>query len=331
MDTTNSLNPLCTHLILIHLFVASWILIASQTIVGTLPGYPGAEGYPGGRSSPSFGLALGDLVVSNILPSSLKCGPLNIRIGNFVNDVPELQLDPNSWTKLANIIFLDASTLTGYSYATTVEAAPSSDTLSASKTTEFIRKGYVVGNPLTNKIGDINSRFEFAYQMALISKELFEPEYYYAMLWANNKDVMKALNVRKGRVNESWLCNVDMVYSHGDRSMPLYEFNVLSSVVYHELLTKRKCRALIFSGDHDMTVPPVGTQEWIKSLNLTVTDSSWDAWYSNVQVAGFKSTYAHDNYSLVYATVKGGGHEAPAYKPKEYFDKVSRWFANKPI
>lgn len=30
------------------------------------------------------------------------------------------------------------------------------------------------GNPLTNKTGDINSRLEYAYRMALISEELYE-------------------------------------------------------------------------------------------------------------------------------------------------------------
>ncbi|GKE92487.1 peptidase S10, serine carboxypeptidase, alpha/beta hydrolase fold protein, partial [Tanacetum coccineum] len=42
--------------------------------------------------------------------------------------------------KLANIIYLDGPTLTGYSYTTTDEAAYSSDTLSASQTAEFVRK-----------------------------------------------------------------------------------------------------------------------------------------------------------------------------------------------
>ncbi|PWA49491.1 Peptidase S10, serine carboxypeptidase [Artemisia annua] len=278
-------------------------------------------------------------------------------------------------------------------------------------------KGYMAGNPLTNKSGDINSRFEFAYQMALISKDLFEStkedcngeyaeandknmlcisrinevnkrvrdinisqilepvcdnsttklvqtvnairigkqrslrenpirivhaqpslkdtfcqaDYYYAMLWANNKSVMKALNVRKGSVTEELLCNMDMTYDYGYTSLPLYEFNVQSSFVYHEELSKRNCRALIFSGDHDMKVPHVGTHNWIKSLNLTITKVNWDPWYSNGQVAGFKTTYAHDNYSLVFATVKGGGHTVPQYKPKQCFDMVKRWFAHESI
>ena len=53
-----------------------------------------------------------------------------------------------------------------------------------------------------------------------------------------------------------------------------------------------------------MMVPHVGTRNWIKTLNLTITDSNWDAWYANGQDAGYVTTYAHDNYSLAFATVK---------------------------
>ncbi|GJW68638.1 retrotransposon protein, putative, ty1-copia subclass [Tanacetum coccineum] len=39
-------------------------------------------------------------------------------------------------------------------------------------------------------------------------------KYYCTTLWANNKDVVEALNMRKGMVNESWLCNVDMEFNY---------------------------------------------------------------------------------------------------------------------
>lgn len=475
--------------LLILLWAAFSTSILSENIVENLPGYPGplpikletgyigvgedeavqlfyffveSEGNP--EDDPLIIWLAGGPGCSNLHAFFFEIGPFKIKNGIFIDGVPALQMDPNSWTKLANIIYLDGPTLTGYSYTTTDEAAYSSDTLSASQTAEFVRKfvkdhprflknpfyvtgisysgivipmvteeiyegneqgldpivnikGYIAGNPLTNKSGDINSRFEFAYQMALTSKDLIEstkyacngeyaladdsnllcmsridevnkrvkdinrshilepncdsttnllevvnpkrtgnkrrvlenlvkmlhepslkdtfigcqPDYYYATIWANDKKVMKVLDVRKGRVEEQLLCNLDMKYQYGYISLPLYEFNVISSVVYHEKLMKRNCRALIFSGDHDMMVPHIGTLKWIQSLDLTITESDWDAWYSDDQVAGYKTTYAHNNYSLVFATVKGGGHTVPQYKPKQCFDLVNRWFDDKPI
>ncbi|GKA22346.1 serine carboxypeptidase-like protein 18, partial [Tanacetum coccineum] len=51
-----------------------------------------------------------------------------------------------------------------------------------------------------------------------------------------------------------------------------YTPNVLSSVDYHRRLSDKKDRALIYSGDHDLMVPYLGTVSWIESLNLPVVD-----------------------------------------------------------
>ncbi|XP_024966264.1 serine carboxypeptidase-like 13 isoform X2 [Cynara cardunculus var. scolymus] len=122
-----------------------------------------------------------------------------------------------------------------------------------------------------------------------------------------------------------------MEYNYGVRSTSSYEFNVQSSVVFHQKLSKRNCRALIFSGDHDMMVPHVGTRNWISSLNLTIADSNWDAWYVNGQDAGYKTIYERDNYSLAFVTLKGAGHTAQEFMPEECFEMVKRWFSHRPI
>jgi serine carboxypeptidase-like clade 1 len=469
--------------------LCSSTLTASQTIVKTLPGYPGPlpfkleTGYIGVGANESVQLfyyfvesegnpvedplmiwLAGGPGCGTLRAFFYEIGPMRIQYGNYMDNVPALALDPHSWTKVANVIYLDAPTLTGYSYTTDPESVGSSDTASAFQTAEFLRKfvrdhpkflknpmyvtgisysgivipiiteelykgndeglepfvniqGYMGGNPLTDKTGDINSRLEYAYRVALISAELFEAtrkdcngdyaeadsnnlrcmldinevnkrvgdiniqqildpdcdsatnlvrdgnpvtmgnrrtlradpikmlparstlkdtfcrgDYYnYATLWANDENVMRALGVREGTVKEWLLCNLDMKYNYGKPSTPQYEFNVRSSVAYHERLTKRNCRALIFSGDHDMTVPHVGTRIWINSLNLTITSDNWAAWYVDRQAAGYKTTYARDNYTLAFATVKGAGHTAPEFKPAECFELVKRWFANRPI
>ena len=40
------------------------------------------------------------------------------------------------------------------------------------------------------------------------------------------------------------------------------------------------------SGDHDMYVPSLGTQAWIRSLNYSVTDD-WRPWMIGDQIAGY--------------------------------------------
>nr|GEW08073.1 peptidase S10, serine carboxypeptidase, alpha/beta hydrolase fold protein [Tanacetum cinerariifolium] len=64
---------------------------------------------------------------------------------------------------------------------------------------------------------------------------------------------------------------------------------------------------------------------------LSITDSNWEAWYANGQEAGYKTTYGRDNYTLAFVTLKGAGHTAPEFKPRECFEMVKRWFAHKPI
>ncbi|PWA49612.1 peptidase S10, serine carboxypeptidase, Alpha/Beta hydrolase fold protein [Artemisia annua] len=488
-QNTSSLVTMSTLFLVFIVLLCSSTLIASQTIVKALPGYPGPlpfkleTGYIGVGANESVQLfyyfvesegnpeedplivwLAGGPGCGSLRAFFYEIGPMQIQYGNYMDNVPALALDPNSWTKVANVIYLDAPALTGYSYTTNPESVRSSDTKSALQTAEFLRKfvrdhpkflknpiyvtgisysgivipiiteelykgndeglepfvniqGYMGANPLTDKTGDINSRLEFAYRVALIPVELYEAttkdcngdyaeadsnnlqcmldinevnkrvgpinmqqildpdceqasnlvrggnpvtmgnrrtlradpikmlparstlkdtfcrgDYYnYATLWANDENVMKTLGVREGTVKEWLLCNLDMNYIYGITSMPQYEFNVRSSVAYHERLTKRNCRALIFSGDHDMTIPHVGTRTWINSLNLTITTDNWAAWYVNGQAAGYKTTYARDNYTLAFATVKGAGHTAPEFNPAECFELAKRWFANKPI
>jgi len=40
------------------------------------------------------------------------------------------------------------------------------------------------------------------------------------------------------------------------------------------------------SGDHDMKVPFLATQAWIRSLNYSIVDD-WRPWHTNDQVAGY--------------------------------------------
>ncbi|XP_021822254.1 serine carboxypeptidase-like 11 [Prunus avium] len=119
--------------------------------------------------------------------------------------------------------------------------------------------------------------------------------YLFAFIWANDKIVQDALNIREGTIKDWERCNQSLSSSYTD--------DVSSSVDYHRNLTKKNLRALVYSGDHDMLVPYVGTQEWIRSLNLSV-DYNWRPWLVNAQVAGYTEAYTKKAYTLTFATVK---------------------------
>ncbi|KAL6270654.1 hypothetical protein ACE6H2_027565 [Prunus campanulata] len=293
-----------------------------------------------------------------------EIGPIMFNYANSSGNEPTLVLNPYSWTKVNNIIFLDQPVGAGFSYAKSWQGYETGDISSAAHTYEFLRKwledhsqflknplyitgdsysgitvpvivqevsngnevghepplnlkGYVLGNPLTEPTYDFNSRIKFAHRMALISDTLYEStktnckgeyvqvdpsnapcvenlqevtenyNYLLSFIWANDKTVQNALHVREGTIKGWEKCNQSLSSS--------YTGDVSSSIDYHRNLTKKNLRALVYSGDHDMLIPYVGTQEWIKSLNLSV-DYQWRPWYTNA--------YTRKAYSLTFVTVK---------------------------
>ncbi|XP_059647897.1 serine carboxypeptidase-like 18 [Cornus florida] len=147
--------------------------------------------------------------------------------------------------------------------------------------------------------------------------------YNYALsyMWANDKSVQQALGVREGTVKEWLRCNKDLAYTK----------TVSSSLAYHQyLLYNTNYRALIYSGDHDMNIPYLSTHAWINSLNLSISQD-WKPWFVDAQVAGYSMKYYYHGYHLTYATVKGGGHTASEYKPKECLAMLYRWLAYYPL
>ncbi|TKY71231.1 Serine carboxypeptidase 18 [Spatholobus suberectus] len=142
--------------------------------------------------------------------------------------------------------------------------------------------------------------------------------YLFIYVWANDKEVQEALHVRNGTIQEWDTCNKSLSYV----------YDIISSLDYHRNFTSEDLTAIIYSGDHDLIFPYVGTEEWIQSLNLTVSsDEEWRPWFVDGQVAGYTGIYRMKKYSITFATVKGAGHTAPEYKPKPCFNMIRRWFA----
>ncbi|GLT75375.1 hypothetical protein SLA2020_471060 [Shorea laevis] len=140
---------------------------------------------------------------------------------------------------------------------------------------------------------------------------------YLCNIWANDISVQKAIHIRKGTVTTWIRCN---------RSLP-YEKDVQSALSYHLYLNTRGYRALIYSGDHDMLVPYLGTMSWIKALNFSIVDD-WRPWMVDGQVAGYSREFKNN---FTFATLKGGGHTAPEYQPRECFAMFKRWISGESL
>ncbi|KAK1269779.1 Serine carboxypeptidase-like 3 [Acorus gramineus] len=135
--------------------------------------------------------------------------------------------------------------------------------------------------------------------------------------WANNDTVREALRIQMNTVEEWVRCDYDVPYVQ----------DISSSIPYHHILTTRGYRALVYSGDHDLSLSHVGTQAWIKTLNFSIVDD-WRPWSVDGQVAGYTRSFANN---LTFALVKGAGHIAPEHRPKESYNMFERWIFHKPL
>ncbi|KAK7258043.1 hypothetical protein RIF29_32439 [Crotalaria pallida] len=136
-------------------------------------------------------------------------------------------------------------------------------------------------------------------------------------IWANDENVRKALHIREGTKEEFLRCNKTLAYTTDKKSV----------VEYYGNLTNANLQALVYCSDLDMSIPHLGTQLWIKSFNMSLHDK-WRAWFVDGQVAGFTEIYKmKEDHYLTYATVKGAGHVAQTFKPKEVYQMIDRWFS----
>ncbi|KAJ0048529.1 hypothetical protein Pint_17087 [Pistacia integerrima] len=154
------------HVILLLLLVVTNLVSSdSYSIIKTLPGFPGnlpfklETGYIGvghldneqlfyyfiesERSPEDDPLLLwltGGPGCSGFSGLVYEIGPLSFDYKNSGEKLPTFLLNPYSWTKVANIIFLDAPVGTGFSYAKSWQGYNMTDTLSAALTYSFLRK-----------------------------------------------------------------------------------------------------------------------------------------------------------------------------------------------
>ncbi|KAG7651555.1 Peptidase S10 serine carboxypeptidase [Arabidopsis thaliana x Arabidopsis arenosa] len=134
--------------------------------------------------------------------------------------------------------------------------------------------------------------------------------------WANDATVREALQINKESIGEWVRCY---------RTIP-YDNDIIGSMPYHVNNSISGYRSLIYSGDHDLEVPYLGTQAWIRSLNYSIIDD-WRPWMIKNQIAGYTRTYAN---KMTFATIKGGGHTIE-FKPEEASIMFQRWINGQPL
>ncbi|PKA49679.1 Putative serine carboxypeptidase-like 52 [Apostasia shenzhenica] len=133
--------------------------------------------------------------------------------------------------------------------------------------------------------------------------------------WSNNNLTKEALHIKEETVGEWQRCR---------RDLNNYTYNMGSSVPYHLDLMSRGYRALVYSGDHDLDVPFIGTLEWMRSLNFSVIQE-WHSWHAGGQVAGYSVLFSNN---LTFATVKGGSHTPADNTPMQCFAMFERWISH---
>lgn len=95
----------------------------------------------------------------------------------------------------------------------------------------------------------------------------------------------------------------------------------MSVVPYHANLSFKGYRSLVFSGDHDLMVPVIDTEAWLRSLSYPIVDD-WRPWFNTEdQILGYTRTYANN---MTFATIKGGGH-TPEFMQTQSRVMFYRW------
>ncbi|CAI0464508.1 unnamed protein product [Linum tenue] len=159
------LNSLCHLLVILHPFWLS-LAAAAESTINYLPGFDGPlpfdleTGYIGvgeaeevqlfyyfvksernPEEDPLLLWLTGGPGCSSFSGLAYEVGPFRFQQAEYNGTLPTLVYNPNSWTKVASMIFIDSPVGTGFSYVTTNSSAiRPGDIVQVSHAQEFLRR-----------------------------------------------------------------------------------------------------------------------------------------------------------------------------------------------
>ncbi|GLJ45175.1 hypothetical protein SUGI_0950870 [Cryptomeria japonica] len=141
----------------------------------------------------------------------------------------------------------------------------------------------------------------------------------YVLTYLNTPKVQSALHANVTSLPYVWTeCSNVLSYNSLDVTTML--------PVYQRLIAAR-LRILVYSGDVDATVPVTSTRYSINALNLPI-EKAWYPWMDgNIDVGGYSVIYK----GLIFATVRGAGHQVPSDQPSRALTMTKYFLAGKPL
>ncbi|XP_021729924.1 serine carboxypeptidase-like 9 [Chenopodium quinoa] len=172
------------------------------------------------------------------------------------------------------------------------------------------RHGYVLGNPVTTKYLEDQTKVEYAHRVSVLSDKIYESAK--GRCHGDYRPIAAKGNAQCKKNLETASKCID----------PIENEFVLESKCFHPSPDKW-CR--------DICMPYMFTLKWMKKLNVVPNDVYWSHWFLYGQVAGYVTEYSNDIYNLTFTKIKGAGHVAPEYKPRECLAMFQRWITFNPL
>ncbi|XP_060217405.1 serine carboxypeptidase-like 40 isoform X2 [Lycium barbarum] len=242
-----------------------------------------------------------------------------------------------AWNHAANILFLESPAGVGFSYSnTSSEVESNGDRNTALDNVIFLlnwmqrfpeyknRDFYIAGESYAGhfvpQLAELILQHNKLAKKTLINlkgiMQVIDPcSDDYVIAYMNRLDVQKALHANVTKIKYNWQPCSDVIACWTDS--PLTIIPLLKEVMANGV------RVWIFSGDTDGIVPLTSTKKSIKKMKLPV-ETPWYPWFHSDEVGGYAQVYKGN---LIFATVRGAGHQVPSYQPARAFSLVNHFLA----